>query len=487
MTITTTARLLPLPLLVAACGAVDAATPSPSPSPSPIASAGDVAAAAAPDRDDHAIAALRARGRAGLDELLARYDRMPAGAARTALAATIDRVAAQRYATASRLYWYTDLGAAKAEAARTGKPILSLKLLGRLDEDLSCANSRFFRTVLYPDPAVAKLLRDGFVLHWSSERAVPRVTIDFGDGRKLERTITGNSIHYVLDAQGRPIDALPGLYAPAAFVAELERSRALHAELARAGDYRGQVLYDHHRLRYDERNRQFAAMGSVAVVRGLGRLATVGDFEGALMQAQLATTSKAVIEVPQIAMFMEVGADPNALAADVDVWGAIGMHLYGIGTPPTLPKPLQILPRDMTYGAEIVRAPRRVIRGKAAPPDLPRILSEPARRLVTAIIRATPAGVPAMDDPSLARVIAKLEQTLVADSAQNELQLRQRIREEFMRRGAEITLDGLNRHVYDVVFTTPATDPWLGLLPRDAFTGLPGDGAVTTAVTTAAR
>ena len=31
---------------------------------------------------------------------------------------------------------------------------------------------------------------------------MPTVTIDFGDGRKLERTLTGNSIHYILDFAG---------------------------------------------------------------------------------------------------------------------------------------------------------------------------------------------------------------------------------------------------------------------------------------------
>ena len=56
------------------------------------------------------------------------------------------------------------------------------------------------------------------MLHWQSVRPVPTVTIDFGDGRKLERTLTGNSIHYILDSQGRPIDALPGLYGPQAFL-----------------------------------------------------------------------------------------------------------------------------------------------------------------------------------------------------------------------------------------------------------------------------
>ena len=87
--------------------------------------------------------------------------------------------------------------------------------------DLSCANSRFFRTTLYPNAQINVLLRDRFILHWESVRPVPLVTIDFGDGRKLVRTITGNSIHYVLTPEGEIIDALPGLYAADTFAKEL--------------------------------------------------------------------------------------------------------------------------------------------------------------------------------------------------------------------------------------------------------------------------
>ena len=97
-------------------------------------------------------------------------------------------------------------------------PILSLRMLGRLDETLSCANSRFFRQVLYRNQTVANYLRENVILHWSSERAVPRVTIDYGDGRKLETTITGNSIHYLMDHSGKVIDAMPGLVTPDAFL-----------------------------------------------------------------------------------------------------------------------------------------------------------------------------------------------------------------------------------------------------------------------------
>lgn len=131
-----------------------------------------------------------------------------------------------------RLHWFTDLPAAITAARREHKPILSLRLLGRLDEANSCANSRFFRTMLYPNPEVEALLRGRFILHWRSVRPVPIVTIDFGDGRRIERTLTGNSVHLVLDSEGRPVDALPGMYPAPAFVQALQGA----LELARSLD-----------------------------------------------------------------------------------------------------------------------------------------------------------------------------------------------------------------------------------------------------------
>jgi hypothetical protein len=190
-----------------------------------------------------AIATLRARGQLGLEDFLAEFsvaikDRelelggaapRPANPEWQRLSAALDQVCQQRDCYASRLFWYTDLNAAKAAAKLTGKPILSLRLLGKLDEELTCANSRFFRLILYSNAEVATLLREHFILHWQSVRPVPKVTIDFGDGRKLERTLTGNSIHYVLDSDGRPIDALPGLYGPQAFVRALAQAERVAA------------------------------------------------------------------------------------------------------------------------------------------------------------------------------------------------------------------------------------------------------------------
>jgi hypothetical protein len=148
------------------------------------------------------------------------------------LAAALDAVAGQRDCHAARLFWYTDFNAAQAAAKASGKPILSLRLLGKLTDEFSCANSRFFRSTLYANEEVGKALRERFVLHWQSVRPVPRVTIDFGDGRKLQRTLTGNSIHYVLDADGRVIDALPGLYGPKAFLRGISDAESLAKEVA---------------------------------------------------------------------------------------------------------------------------------------------------------------------------------------------------------------------------------------------------------------
>src|SRR5206468_3192348 len=159
------------------------------------------------------------------------------------LRTALDEVSGQRDCHASRLFWYTDLEQAKAAAKREGKPILSLRLLGKLTDEYSCANSRFFRTTLYSNAEIGKVLGERFILHWKSVRPVPKVTIDFGDGRKLERTLTGNSIHYVLDGDGRVVDALPGLYGPPAFLRELGRAEELARQSSTlAGEPRDQLL-----------------------------------------------------------------------------------------------------------------------------------------------------------------------------------------------------------------------------------------------------
>src|ERR1700682_4709426 len=154
-------------------------------SASTLSAATDPIAIRAVNGDASAVAQLRAQGQRGVDRLVALHAQMKLDKERYQTA--LDKVCAQRDCAWSRLYWYTDLQLAMDAAQNRRKPILSLRLLGNLDDDLSCANSRFFRTILYSDRRIADYLRENFILHWSSERAVPKVTIDFGNGRVLQQ------------------------------------------------------------------------------------------------------------------------------------------------------------------------------------------------------------------------------------------------------------------------------------------------------------
>lgn len=181
------------------------------------------------------LASLLAANRTDIERMKAG---LAAGQSRpewTRLRAAIDGAAHQRDASWSGLFWYTNLPDALAAAKREGKPVLSLRLLGRLDEELSCANSRYFRTALYANAAISDELRRNWILHWESVRPAPKVTIDFGDGRTLVRTITGNSLHYVLDTDGRAVDVLPGLWEPGTFLRMVREAAARAARMNHGG------------------------------------------------------------------------------------------------------------------------------------------------------------------------------------------------------------------------------------------------------------
>lgn len=369
-----------------------------------------------------------------LAALLARYDTMRPGAARDALARRIDEVAGQRYAVWSRLYWHRDLDGALAEARATGKPILSLRMLGRLDEDLSCANSRFFRVALYANREVSDYLRDHFVLHWSSERPVPVARIDFGDGRVLMRTVAGNSAHYLLDSRGRPVDVLPGLYSPALFVEALERARPL---AVRAGAMTDAALADelaaYHGAWAGETRSRFAGLGSI----------TTGGGEDTIAAAERRAMSKAAVELPvvrQLRLGTDLALDAAAADRSEETWSQIGALLAG------------------KVGDAALDARSRALFTALRPADWAR------------------AGQP-LPDAAVGELIASFEKVMTRDAAYNELVLHQQIHGRFAA-GGPTRFAELNRWVYASLFRTPAEDPWLGMATPSVFSAIPDDGIV---------
>ncbi len=403
---------------------------------------------------------LRDAGPAGLAALLSEARHRNQLDAR--LDPLIDRVAGQRYARHSQLYWYTDLEKAKAQARAEHKPILSLRLLGDLRDDLSCANSRFFRVVLYPDPDVSTLLRSRFVLHWSSERPVPKVTVDYGDGRKLVRTVTGNSIHYVLDERGRVVDAIPGLMGPTPFLSALSSASQFHRTLAGASD----ELFSKRSFAYHtERERSLleAWKSELAALRipvsskdaraldaQTSRLAagrkTASTLPVAAAAAVPRAAAKAFTEGPLIPI---VAPLPTFTSNDLierttpEIWTRIAERHQKFGRETKLSRESRALMRELS----------------------PRALDD----------RAEPV---ALGDTAFEALVARFEKLLAVDTQRNRLELSLALHQRLAAFPNE-DFQELNRWVYSALFLTPRSDPWLGLTADGVFTALPSDGFET--------
>jgi hypothetical protein len=382
---------------------------------------------------------LRSMGPAGLQVLMTRYaDEINRHIANPTAAsdeewqritAALDTVAQQKNSYISGLYWHTDLESAKRASAATGKPILSLRLLGKLTDEFSCANSRFFRTVLYPNAEVSAMLRERFVLHWQSVRPVPKVTIDFGDGRKLERTLTGNSIHYILDSQARPIEALPGLYGPKAFMRGLAQAETLFKSLAgRNNQERNFLLTGYFR----QQHNRIAAAWTIDVQKIGGqapegfRIIPGANGGEALMIAPLAVT-KALTET-SILRAMSFATEELGKITDEEAWKKIA----------------QLHSSDA-------------------------MLDERSISLIK-------HQIPAWTDQSLPRLLQKFQELIALDTVRNEYLLHSKLYTWLVRDSVRDDVEKLNEQVYAKLFLTPGSDPWLGLLSTDVYTALDNGG-----------
>lgn len=431
----------------------------------------------------------------------------------------IDAVAAQRDAYAGRLYWHTDLDAAKQEARATGKPILSLRMLGNLDDEYSCANSRFFRTALYTDEQLGNTLRSEFVLHWQSVRPVPVITIDMGDGRVIRRTITGNSCHLVLDAEGRPVDVIPGLYGPRTFETLAQRAADVCrqiAELAPTEEDRLAFLYRYHAAsatRLDVRWAELTSSVPVASEDLLGINLAVeqpdardaGELAGGKYGIELVLIDE-VLPGRGLSLLSDDSAlvrDTSAINADLSATfssalsgglfsdeqaaGRARVALPGarealfVGGKTAVEEALvdAILPpgpvaapshasaevweavaAHYAQGAALDDASRRLMREKT-------ITAEQAMAMAFSKSR--------VEDPLLA-MVRNFEGAIALDTARNEHLLHREVHEWFMTGQAPADPDALTSRVYAELFLTPDEDPWLGLVPPDTYSALDAGG-----------
>lgn len=407
------------------------------------------AVSADPSESQSAIKSLREMNQQGLDAVFEVYSN-EIETFRTSgqkaenwqrISDAIDSVAMQKDAYASKLFWHTDLEQAKAEAAKSNKPILSLRLLGNLNEEFSCANSRFFRSILYSNAEISKYLRENYVLHWKSVRPAPKVTIDFGDGRKIERTLTGNSIHYVLDNSGRVIDAMPGLNSPHKFL-RFVKMAGIYSYWSENSEKKLNVSG------FKNRDEQLTSYRSNYYRSLYASINQIGNQLNLKFDAKKETKRK----------FEEM---PPAMLATFVVATKMAVEI----------RILRNITADLTrYGDEQVNLEQW--KQIAALSENKAKLDEQSRAFIRNQISS--------NDPSekqFTSLIQKLEDYVSVDTARNEFLMRLTLL-VWLNKGLDKDLEKLNEKVYSELFLTPNEDKWLGLYAPDLYTALDGNGVV---------
>jgi hypothetical protein len=326
------------------------------------------------------------------------------------------------------------------------------------------------RTVLYANKDVSEFPSSNFVLLWTSERPVPKVSIDFGDGRKLERTITGNAVHYVLDSHGRPIDALPGLYAPRVFLDNLRRSVALSRDLDRAEpEARTAMLGMHHRAQREMLAERVTP--PAPLLKPISAILPPDAFA-----ATRVTTTKLGIELRVLKDLKPARPEPQAFDAENaaepgdDYWGGLAAAQ---GFDARLDsRSLAVMARELPEFAQNPPGDEALRRVRAAIPAREAIALAGAKgESGEARLAASLQG----REQDLAGMARRFVETLAADTARNEFRFHARIHRWFAE-GDIPSLDALNERVYAEIFLTPRSDPWLGLGAEGRYTGTSDGG-----------
>jgi hypothetical protein len=103
-----------------------------------------------------------------------------------------------------------------------------------------------------------------------------------------------------------------------------------------------------------------------------------------------------------------------------------------------------------------------------------------AEHYPTALTAAPVAPTKRLVENPLLRLVAAFQQSIALDTVRNEYLYHRQIHQWFVNREPAVSdVNELNSRVYAELFLTPDSDPWLGLVSPDVYTGLPNGGIVT--------
>jgi hypothetical protein len=383
--------------------------------------------------------------------------------------------------------------------------------------------------VLYGNSKLSAWLRNNFVLHWKSTRPVPKITIDFGDGRVLERTITGNAFHYVLDSNGRFADAIPGLMGAEPFKAAVNKARLFAVRstsldddaYASARSEWHARQYDNNLVRWNEdlsavdgstsRKQPEHPSATDAISRAFGKDSIEGtvvrkitpDAESAIRRAPTKTAAQApVLDATRPPASTAVDRATGKRRAEAPVVNAVQPPAAdavrratgkGLVEGPIIRQLTQertarestVTVSTTTYAGLLERTESLGWESFAAS-MVDRVRLDPSSRSIVerhnpelALKAIALAGSKMRVEDPMARMIGTFESSLAVDTVRNEYEFHTLIHERVRDGELERDLEEITEWIYAEIFLTPSDDPWLGLAPTDAYTGIAGAGLKT--------
>ena len=85
--------------------------------------------------------------------------------------------------------------------------------------------------MLFSNPSIVLTMNSLFENTWQSMRPVPTMSLDFGNGRTVKRTMHGNIATVICTPDEKVVDIIGGLLSPAAYSARLIEAAAIAQKL----------------------------------------------------------------------------------------------------------------------------------------------------------------------------------------------------------------------------------------------------------------
>ncbi len=175
---------------------------------------------------------------------------------------------------------------------------------------------------MFSNEKIARYIDEHFEPSWQSVRPVPTVTVDFGNGVVVTRTLHGNVATYLCSSDGKVLDILPGVYEPETYLRRLQEYTLLSRYANSAGARRARTLSDYHERQAEAIERGHGPMWLVELQTRASSIAGIERGVKIVLQPALRIASRRAITTSSSTRRRLRSPDPDS-PSDLVGWEAL--------------------------------------------------------------------------------------------------------------------------------------------------------------------